>query len=344
MNAAVFYGPNNISVKSVPVASGSAVLRVKACAVCGYDARVFRNGHSKVTPPIILGHELCGEVTETVKSGGIEIKAGSRVAVCPVVPCLGCHYCDSSNYNLCSNLKEIGSTVNGGFAEFVGVPENVLKIGGLVPVPDELGNEEAALLEPLACCLNSISRMGVHEKGSSVVIIGDGTMGLIHLQLLKLAGAKVTVVGKVESRMQKARDLSADKVVEYQDPESTGRKVLDFTSSVGASAVIVATSNPVAIELATRICAKNSLINFFAGMPKDYRHVLDTNWVHYNQITVTGAFGCTPQNLREAANMAGARQVDLSKLITHRYPISELEQAVIATEKYYGLRVVVNRF
>jgi L-iditol 2-dehydrogenase len=344
MNAAVFYGPNSISVKSVPVANGSAILRVKTCAVCGYDARVFRNGHSKVTPPIILGHELCGEVVETVKSGRTEIKAGSRVAVCPVVPCLTCHYCQSCDYNLCGNLKEIGSTVNGGFAEFIGIPENVLKIGGLVPVPDELSDEEAALLEPLACCLNSTSRMGIHEKGRSVVIIGDGTMGLIHLQLLKLEGAKVVVVGKVGSRMQKARDLKADMVAEFEDPETTAQKVLDFTSSVGASTVIVATSNSAAIELATRICAKNATINLFAGMPKDYRHVLDTNWIHYNQITVTGAFGCTPQNLREAANMAGAKQVDLPKLITHRYPISEIEQAVIATEKYYGLRSVIDRF
>jgi L-iditol 2-dehydrogenase len=280
---------------------------------------------------------------ETVGSGSNEIRAGSRVAVCPVVPCLDCHYCRNGNYNLCDNLREIGSTVNGGFAELVGIPENVLKMGGLVPVPDELSDEEAALLEPLACCLNSMSRMDVHENDTAV-IIGDGTMGLIHLQLLKLAGAKVAVVGKVGSRMQKARDLQADMVAEYHDPETTGRKVLDFTSSIGSNVVIVATSNPVAIELATKICARNARINLFAGMPTAYRFALDTNWVHYSQISITGAFGCTPQKLQEAANMAGEGKIDVSALVTHQYPVSEIERAFTATEKYYGLRAVVNEF
>lgn len=343
MNAAVFYGPNNMAVKPIPVARGSAVLRVKACAVCGYDARVFRNGHSKVSPPVILGHELCGEVLGNVRSGEMEIKTGSRVAVCPVVPCLLCHYCECGDYNLCVNLKEIGSTVNGGFAEFVGIPEQVLRIGGLVPVPDDLSNDEAALLEPLACCLNSISRIK-SQVHSSAVIIGDGTMGLIHLQLLKLAGVKVAVVGRVPSRMQKARDLGADTVLEYRDTETTSRKILDFTSLVGASAVIVATSNPIAVDLAVGICAKNSSISLFAGMPKDYRLALDTNWVHYNQISITGAFGSTPQKLKEAALMASAGTVELSELVTHHFPISEMEHAVTATERYYGLRALIDEF
>ncbi len=343
MNAAVFYGPNNIAVKQVPAAEGSAVLRVKACAVCGYDARVYRNGHSKVRPPIILGHELCGEVIQDVKSGDKEISGGSRVAVCPVVPCLSCHYCGCSDYNLCTNLKEIGSTVNGGFAQIIGIPEQVLRIGGLVSVPDSVTDEEAALLEPLACCLNSVSRIST-QKGNSVVIIGDGTMGLIHLQLLKLAGAKVAMVGKVNSRMRKARDLGSDMVAEYRDPETTSREILDFTTSIGAKVVIVATSNPVAVELATRICAKNSLINLFAGVPKDHRLLLDTNWVHYNQVSVTGAFGCTPAKLQHAAKIVGEGTIDLSDLVTHRYSIHEIEEAIVATEKYYGLRAVVSRF
>jgi len=344
MNAAVFYGPNKIAVGPVPIATGSAVLRVKACAVCGYDVRVFRNGHGKVTPPVILGHELCGEVLKTVSSGVIKIKAGSRVAVCPVAPCLDCHYCHSGDYNLCRCLKELGSTVNGGFAEFVGVPEQVLRIGGLVPVSDDLSDEEAALLEPLACCLNSLSRMGAPGKGGTAVIIGDGTMGLIHLQLLKLAGARVAVVGKVRSRMQKARDLGADMVTEYQDPETTAEEILDFTSSIGASMVIVATSNPASIELAKRICAKSAVINLFAGMPTDHRLVLDTNWAHYNQISVTGAFGSTPQKLKEASQMTSEGKIDLSKLVTHHYQISEIGQAFIATERYLGLRALINKF
>ena len=173
MNAAVFYSPNNLGVQEIQLPTdkdekGGVMLKVNACAVCGYDVRVFRNGHPKVKPPIILGHELCGEILETITtttttttttSTGI-IKEGSRVAVCPVIPCLNCRYCYNKQYNLCINLKEIGSTVDGGFAEYVKIPKNIVQIGGLVSVPDNLSNEEAALLEPLACCLNGFSHIG----------------------------------------------------------------------------------------------------------------------------------------------------------------------------------------
>ncbi|HVD08036.1 MAG TPA: alcohol dehydrogenase catalytic domain-containing protein, partial [Nitrososphaeraceae archaeon] len=222
MNAAIFYSPNNLSVQEIQFPTdqdekgGGVMLKVNACAVCGYDVRVFRNGHSKVTPPIILGHELCGEIlkattpittttTNSTTTGNNNnhniIKEGSRVAVCPVIPCLNCIYCYNKQYNLCINLKEIGSTVDGGFAEYVKIPKNVIQIGGLVPVPDNLSDEEAALLEPLACCLNCFSqigqitttaakeeeeedkkeRQGRERSQSVVVIIGDGPIGLLHL-------------------------------------------------------------------------------------------------------------------------------------------------------------------
>ena len=155
MLAAVFHAPNNIIVKQVPITHRQVMLKVSACAVCGYDARVFRNGHRKVRPPVILGHELCGEIQNDIivggDGGGMTMKAGSRVAVCPLIPCLHCHYCKIGDYNLCINLKEIGSSSDGGFAQYVTIPEQMIRIGGLVPVPDNLTDEEAALLEPLAC-------------------------------------------------------------------------------------------------------------------------------------------------------------------------------------------------
>jgi L-iditol 2-dehydrogenase len=342
MMAAVFHGPNNISVGEVPVASRQTTLRVNACAVCGYDARVFRNGHRKVSPPVILGHELCGEILETVRTGGVTIDAGSRVAVCPLIPCLGCHYCQSGQYNLCTDLDEIGSTLDGGFAQYVGIPEQIVKIGGLVPVPDSLGDEEAALLEPLACCLNGLSRTGRPAKDSPVVIIGDGPLGLIHLQLFKSMGARAAVVGKIPSRMQRAKAMGADAIFAYQDSDQAD--MLDFTGGAGASIVVIATSSPPAFQLATQVAGKNSVINLFAGMPADQEFALDPNWLHYSQVSVTGTFSSTPSMLQEAARMAAERTVDLSQIVTHCYPLVDIEQAMHATEKYHGLRAVINRF
>lgn len=345
MRAAVFYGPNNIAVQEVEVANKQATLKVNACAVCGYDARVFRNGHRKVSPPVILGHELCGEILETVRTGSGMIRAGSRVAVCPLIPCLACHYCRSGQYNLCTNLNEIGSTLDGGFAQYVGIPDQIVRIGGLVPVPDSLGDEEAALLEPLACCLNGLSRIEMPSKESSVVIIGDGPLGLIHLQLFKkLADARVAVVGKIPSRMQKAKKMQADAVFAYYDSDQAVCDILDFTDGIGAGVTVIATSNPSAIELATKVAGKNSIINLFAGMPEDGEFALDANWLHYNQISVMGTFSSTPSLLQEATRIATEKTVDLSEIVTHRYPLAEIEQAIWATEKYYGLRAVINRF
>jgi L-iditol 2-dehydrogenase len=345
MLAAVFHAPNNIIVQQVPITGRQVMLKVSACAVCGYDARVFRNGHRKVRPPVILGHELCGEIQDDIIVGdGMTINAGSRVAVCPLIPCLHCPYCQIGDYNLCINLREIGSTSDGGFAQYVTIPEQLIRIGGLVPVPDNLIDEEAALLEPLACCLNSFSRMLPVAKERSVVIIGDGPMGLIHLQLFKrLSSSRVAIVGKVPLRMEKARAMGADAVFAYS--HETVADVLDFAgASSGADIVVIATSNPVAFELATKVSARNSKINVFAGMPSGQMFLLDANWLHYNQISITGTFSSTPKMLGEATRIAAEKMIDLSAIVTHRYSLPEIEEAIEVTEKYHGLRAVINKF
>jgi L-iditol 2-dehydrogenase len=346
MLAAVFYAPNNIVVQKVPISHRKVVLKVNACAVCGYDARVFRNGHRKVRPPVILGHELCGEIQSDIIAGrhGMTINAGSRVALCPLIPCLQCSYCKTGDYNLCINLREIGSTSDGGFAQYVTIPEQLIRMGGLVPVPDSLTDEEAALLEPLACCLNSYSRMLPIAKESSVVIIGDGPMGLIHLQLFKrLSRTRVAIVGKVPLRMEKARAMGADAVFAYS--RETVPAVLDFArDSSGAGVIVIATSNPVAFELATKVSGRNSKINVFAGMPSGQTFLLDANWLHYNQISITGTFSSTPKMLEEATRIASEKMIDLSAIVTHKYSLPEIEEAIEVTEKYHGLRAVINKF
>lgn len=375
MHAAIFYGPSNIKVSHdvyFDVHDNNyekgAQLRVKACAVCGYDVRVYRNGHQKVSPPIILGHEICGQTDRdlVVSTSGYEgeekgststtIKSGSRVAVCPIIPCLNCIYCHYKQYNLCLNLKEIGSSVNGGFAEFVRIPEEILKIGGLVLVPNSISDEEAALLEPLACCLNGLYHIGPvvrNNEQNRVAIIGDGPIGLLHLQLIKrLDRAKTMILGRIPHRIQKAKTMGADATVLFaNDRIDNGAKenmeeVLDFTDGIGFNVIIIATSNPASLNLAIKIAAKNSRINIFAGMPKspNVSFSLDPNVLHYHQISITGSFSSTPRMIQQAVRLAANKEIDLSKIISHRYPLHDINEAMLATEKYYGLRVILNKF
>jgi L-iditol 2-dehydrogenase len=377
MHAAVFYGPDNIIVsheasdyeKGAVKGRRGVLLRVKACAVCGYDVRVYRNGHQKVTPPVILGHEICGQiesdiVVATADNGGekersLTVKSGTRVAVSPIIPCLNCIYCHYKQYNLCLNLKEIGSSINGGFAEFLRIPEETLKVGGLVSVPDSMSDEEVALLEPLACCLNGLSNMGPivrKNERNRVAIIGDGPIGLLHLQLIKrLDGAKAMVIGRIPQRIQKAKTMGADATAlfatnkNHNDINEIRENVLDFTCGIGFNTIIVATSNLAALDFATKIASKNSRISIFAGIPKSSDRSLgsfslDPNLLHYNQISITGSFSSTPNMLREAARLASNNEIDLSKIISHKYPLRDINEAMLATERYRGLRVIINKF
>jgi len=367
MHAAVFHGPYNLSNDEVnynylhDTKEKGTLLRVNACAVCGYDVRVFRNGHKKVVPPIILGHEICGQVirdvVSTIDDGTtMVLKAGSRVAVSPLIPCLNCRYCNNKQYNLCIHLKEIGSSINGGFAEYVRIPEQNIKVGGLIPVPDNLSDDEAALLEPLACCLNGFYHIGLDtketEKKSSVVaIIGDGPIGLLHLQLSKkLYNAETIVIGKIAHRIQKAKSMGADTTVllgnDRVDGEGGYKREhnLDITDGISADVIIIATSDPAAFDFAKKIAVKNSRINLFAGMSLNNFISLDPNWLHYNQISITGSFSSTPEMLQRAARLASNGEIDLSKIITHRYALTDINQAITATGKYHGLRVIINKF
>jgi L-iditol 2-dehydrogenase len=382
MRAAVFHGPNNITNEDVyynclSEEDKEVILSVNACAICGYDVRVFRHGHQKVTPPIILGHEICARTNrdilmqtpmtttdnKTTNSSVVKIKAGSRVAVSPIIPCLNCIYCNSAEYNLCINLKEIGSSINGGFAEYIKIPEKILKIGGLIQIPDNLSDEEAALLEPLACCLNGFFHvLGLpitKLKGTrnTIVIIGDGPIGLIHLQISKrLYGAKTIMVGKVPKRMIIAKSMGADATLSFNDnnhydynmknhtEDQIVDNILDLTNGIGANIIVIATSNPTALNLATKIASKNSRINIFSGIAKGNNISLDANWLHYNQTSITGSFSSTPYILQQAAQIVSSGEIDLSKIVSHRYRLDEIKDALVATEKYYGLRVVINKF
>ncbi|HEY7778555.1 MAG TPA: zinc-binding dehydrogenase, partial [Nitrososphaeraceae archaeon] len=264
--------------------------------------------------------------------------------VSPLIPCLNCHHCNAGHFNSCDNLNEIGSSINGGFADYITIPSNNLLINGIIPIEDNILDDEASLIEPLSCCLNAHLNFNIPISGEFVIIIGDGPIGLIHLQISKLYGAKTIVVGKIPSRLSEAKSIGADLVLLNNEPDESVKKIWDYTYGRGGKLIIVATSNHEGIDLALKLAGKNSLINLFAGTSKDKILTIDPNLLHYNQITVSGSFSSTPKVMKKAMNLVHEQKIDLKRLITHRFALDEIDRAFTATEGYNGFRSVINSF
>jgi len=346
-HSAVFSGPRNFEIKDLPMTSKNCnvLLKTLSCAVCGYDVRVFKEGHKKVRPPIVLGHEICARTLETLSlPNGQIIAEDRRVIVSPLIPCLKCHHCNAGHFNCCNKLNEIGSSVNGGFADYINIPENNILINGIVPIESNINDDEASLIEPLSCCLNAYLNINNSVRDEYVIIIGDGPIGLIHLQISKLFGAKTIVVGKIPSRLKEAKSIGADMILMNNDPEESIRTIWDYTYEKGGKLIIVATSNPDAIDLALKVAGKNSLINVFAGISKNKFVNIDPNLLHYNQITLSGSFSSTPNLMKKAVDLVHDQKINLRRLVTHRFSLDEIDKAFSITEDYGGLRSVINSF
>ena len=260
MKAALFYGPDKIRIENTSIETLSAnnlLLKVLSCSVCSYDVRTFRNGSFKVKPPVILGHEICAQILENLEYPLKGIKPAARVSLYPVIPCLSCWYCENNKFNLCSNLLELGSTMNGGYAEYVLVPKKLLSIGGLISVPDNVSNEEASLIEPLACCINGINQIKDSDFGS-VTILGDGPIGLMQLLLFKkfFPEIKVTVVGKMQNRLDIATKIGADQAVLIQDnrPHKLEVEFEKIKRNFSPNLIFVSNNNPKSVSLAFQTC------------------------------------------------------------------------------------------
>lgn len=360
MNAAVFYGPNNIKIKDIEIRkrkSNEILLKVLSCSVCSYDVRTFRNGHFKVTPPIILGHEICAQIIDEYQSKNFLIKPKTRVSIYPIIPCNACWYCAHKKYNLCINLKEIGSTLNGGFAEYILVPKTVFEIGGIIPVLDNVSNEESCLIEPLACCINGINRVKNLEF-DSVIIIGDGPIGLMQLLLIKkILNKNVTIIGKIPHRLESAKKLGADFTLLINDKNNDDninnifekyKKLIKNTSSeFSPNLIFISNNNANSLNLALKLVNKNGLVIIFSGIKNQKADNngminIDPNFIHYNQISIFGSFSSTPKDINEAMNLINSKEIDIKELITKKFTLFEIEEALQATESFKGFKSIIN--
>ena len=344
MKAAIYEGLDLMSVREVSTPSpepGGILVRVRSCAVCGSDIRIFHHGNARVSPPQVLGHEIAGEVA-AVGTGVTKFKAGDRVAIGADVPCGDCVFCKAGIGNNCQINYAMGYQFPGGFAEYLPLNPTVVNYGPVHILPHNLSFDEAALAEPLACILNALELSPV-KLGDTVVLIGAGPIGMMICEVVKAMGAsKVILINRSNPRLEIARNLGIADVYINSTEDDSVKIVLNETGGLGAD--VIFTSNPSGESQAqSLLMAKNrAYINFFGGLPKGTMVTLDTNIIHYKELFITGAHGSMPIHHWRALEMIANNRIDVKRFITHKFALDDILTAFATAEGHTGLRVIVN--
>jgi len=334
MKVAVYYNNNDIRIEDRPmpsISNNEILVKMKACGICGTDVMEW---YRIKKSPRILGHEAAGEIVE-IGSNVEGFKTGDRVFVSHHVPCYKCHHCIQGNYTACESLHT-GNYYPGGFAEYIRVPEENLRYGTFL-LPGSLTYEDAAMIEPLACAIAGKNQIGV-QKGQTVLIIGSGISGILHVQLAKLKGMKIIATDINDYRMNKAMEFGADRSIDAREYSvDILRKINDDRL---ADRVIVCAASKQAVDNALSSVNRKGTVLFFAIPQNDISIPSLRFW--RDEITVTFSYGAAPDDLKQAINLIDSGMINVREMITHRVPLSSITQGFkLVAEAKNSLKVVV---
>ena len=323
MTAAVLYGKEDLRLERVPVpraSAGELVVRVGAALTCGTDLKVYRRGYHAMMlkPPIPFGHELAGVVAE-VGAGVTSFGVGDRVVALNSAPCDVCFFCLHGQQNLCEDLL----FNNGSYAEFIRIPARIVEKNTL-HIPDGVPFEHAALTEPLACVVRGLEESGA-KAGDRMAVIGAGPIGLMFMHVAQLAGVNVIAVVKREDQIAAAKLFGATEVVQVSAVEDAVASTRALTpGGRGADVVIEAVATPATWEWAVDMVRKGGVVNFFGGPPSGTKVTLDTNRLHYGDITLKASFHHTPATCRTAFELVTSGSFKCAEYITGRVGLEEV--------------------
>ena len=337
MKASRFLGNKTFAVTDLPTphaGPGELVLRNQVCGVCSTDVHIYHGepGSADVNPPVVLGHEYSGEVVE-VGEGVTGFALGDHVTVDPNIYCGHCAYCQNGKKQLCPSMEAIGVTRDGGFAQYSRIPASqAFKLEPTVPW------EAAAMAEPLACCLHGIDLAGI-QVGDKVCVVGGGAIGLLMVQLAKLSGASQIVLSEPnEKRRQVGLQLGANTALDPTRPDA--QEAFAQVLGGGANVVIECVGNVPAVKSAFQFAGKGATVLLFSVPKVDATFDLPLFDVYKKELTIKGSF-VNPDTHARAVALINSGKVDFDPIITHRFTLDQLPEAIAMQMSDASIKVVV---
>ncbi|HDN2724091.1 TPA: zinc-dependent dehydrogenase [Klebsiella quasipneumoniae] len=325
MKASVYYSKNDIRYEDVEVpeiGDGDMLIKMHSCGLCGTD--IHKAQHQTVTGPVILGHEVSGEVVKVGKDV-TRYRVGERVVTAIHVPCFNCHYCDRGFFTLCDQFKKT-NLEPGGFSEFIRIPR--LHVEHLTHrIIDSLDWDRAAMIEPVACCLHGLKSSNIHPK-DTVLVLGSGTIGLVSAQLAALKGASTVIVSDL-SRFKRELALKVG-VTHAIDPanEDVETRVAEITQGKGPDVVIIAAGVSSLVSQAVNVVRRGGRIVVFSPFDKNPVVEIDAGRLFRDEISIVGTYSLTPYDMKEAIEIVEKDKINTKDMITHTWPLSRIAEAI----------------
>ena len=349
MKAAVLVAPGKLEIREIPkpqIQSEEILIRVKACAICGTDLRIYRHGHRKIELPAIIGHEIVGRVEEVgaeFPAEEVDYGPGEMVMVTPGIPCGRCSNCLRGLF--CSHKTSIAYHYPGGFAEYLLVPQQGVRTN-IFPLPDPLplGQEPAdyTIAEPLACALNGLERLGNIPLGGRGLVVGAGAIGVLLAKLL-LRGRldHVAVADSSADKLKRVKSiLPAGITMINNGEENLLERSREITGKEGFDVVIVACSSPEIQEQSLELIGLYGKVLYFAGLPPNHPRIrFDSNLLHYKLASVRGTYGSTLYQNRLAMEMIASGFTE--RLCDSRYPLEQISEAFQRAGEGRALKTVI---
>jgi len=324
MLACLLKDSRQVALENVPVprlGRGDVLIRMRAGGICGTDLEKIHGGYG---PGGILGHEVSG-VIEEAGEGVKDLTRGDRVVAHHHVPCYSCYYCQHGDPTMCDSFRTTNFDPCG-FAELFRVPGFNVSRGAVIPLPGSVGFEEAALLEPTACCIRALDRLHV-QAGDKALVVGLGPTGLTHLQLLRNMGAGLLLGSDVQkARLDMAGTLGADLVLDAAQQNIADE--VKRETNVGVDLAIVSTGNPKALSEAVSSVRKGGKVMLFGAPAQGAFLQLDVSSFFSRQVSILTSYSCVEGEISRALHMLQRRAIDLASMITHRFSLKDAKAAL----------------